>query len=122
MRVVRSAEACVKRYLTLLEMQRKKPTPEDMATTRRKLEVVEERIGRCKDPLARLGLHQEAINLQDEITRLEFEEGDFEQVEEEFIEHVAEWAKRKKISYRVLRTAGVSAAVLHQAGMKADDR
>lgn len=120
--MVRSAESCVKRYLILLGTQRKKPTPEDMATTRRKLESVEERITRCTDPLVRLGLHQEAIDLQDALTRQEFEEGDFEQIEQEFIERVAEWAKRKRISYEVLRTAGVSAAVLRQAGMKAGDR
>ena len=68
------------------------------------------------DPLKRLLLAQERLDLQDEIARA----GnivDFVQLEREFVETALEYSQRKGISYSAWRELGVASSLLKRAGI-----
>jgi predicted HAD superfamily Cof-like phosphohydrolase len=116
--MVRSASGIVKRYLEMLDRQPRRGTTEaDLAPLRRQIETIEEHIMLTADPLARVHMHQQIFDLRAKLDQVEKEEGDFEQIEEDFIAQVAQWAQRKGVTYAALRAAGVPAQVLHRAGM-----
>lgn len=67
------------------------------------------------DPVRRLHLAQERINLERRLSAIEDAADD--NYEEEFIKVAASFAERKKISYRAFREYGVPAGTLRQAGI-----
>ena len=107
----------VRRYLEALEANRpkrgRKRTPESMA---KQLATIEEKLASA-DPLTRLQLLQERINLQSELAS-KAEAVDLTALEAEFVKAAGEYGKRKGISYGVWREAGVDAAVLKKAGIR----
>lgn len=111
----RSSAACVKRYLELIARQPRRGA--SAAPVRKQLAQVEERLATQEDPLVRVLLHQQVLDLQEKLATIETDEGDYEQIEAEFVEHVKVWAERKGVSYAALREAGVSTQVLRHAGM-----
>lgn len=114
----RSPSGCVKRYLEIISLQPRRGTSStDLAPIRARLEKVEGDLESEPDPLRRVHMHQEILDLQGKLGRMETERGDFEQIEEEFIANVAQWAERKGVTYEALRAAGVTSRVLRQAGM-----
>lgn len=116
--MARSGSGSVKRYLEMLDRQPRRGTTEaDLGPLRRQIETIEEHIMLTADPLARLHMNQQIIDLRAKLTQVEGEQGDFEQIEEEFIEQVAQWAQQKGVTFAALRAAGVPARVLHRAGM-----
>ena len=106
----------VRRYLEALEANRprrgRKRSPEAM---KKRLEQIETEIATA-DPLKRLHLVQERLDLQ---AALEASQAstDFEQLEKDFIKAARPYSERKNISYTAWRELGVPADVLEKAGI-----
>lgn len=106
----------VRSYLEALEANRPK------RGRKRTAETITKRLSRIEhelegaDAVRRLTLVQERLDLQDELETLG-QESNLEEVEQAFIEAAAPYGARKGISYAAWREAGVSAAVLRQAGI-----
>lgn len=113
----RSEGRIVRAYLEALETHRpkrgRKRTPDSI---RRRLNTIESEIAEA-DPLKRLQLTQERIDLDHELVRLEAD-NNLQELEEAFIEVAFSYAERKKISYTAFRELGVSPSVLQAAGFK----
>lgn len=107
----------VRRYLEALEAHKpkrgRKRTPESI---QRRLEAIEDRLPSA-DPLTRLQLVQERMDL---LTELEAKSNtvDLSALENEFINAAREYGERKGISYAAWREAGVDPAVLKRAGIR----
>jgi uncharacterized protein YicC (UPF0701 family) len=106
----------VRRYLEALDAHKpkrgRKRTPETM---QKRLTEIESRLATA-DPLARLQLVQERLNLQHELANAA-ETVDMTDLEDEFVTVAAAYGARKGISYAAWREAGVDAAVLKRANV-----
>jgi hypothetical protein len=106
----------VRHYLEAIEAHKpkrgRKRTPETM---QKRLDDIEKRLP-AVDPLTRLQLVQERLNLQRELSTTA-ETVDLSELEKEFVEVAADYGARKGISYAAWREAGVDSAVLKQAGI-----
>src|SRR5947207_10260435 len=106
----------VRRYLEALEAHRpkrgRKRTPESM---QRRLTAIEDKL-QSADPLSRVQLIQERMDLQQELAAKQ-EAVDLGSLEEEFVRAARSYGERKGISYAAWREAGVDAAVLRRAGV-----
>ena len=112
----REQSRSVRRYLEALERHRprrgRKRTPDSI---RRQLDSIEAKLADA-DPLSRLNLLQERVDLQNELDSLE-EGVDLGALEEDFVVAAKAYGERKGITYSVWREAGVDAAVLRRAGI-----
>lgn len=112
----RSQGRAVRRYLEALEANRprrgRKRTPESME---KRLKEIEEKLGSA-DPLTRLQLVQERMDLQSAIGGAS-DTVDLSALEEDFVAAAKGYGERKGISYAAWREAGVDAAVLKRAGI-----
>lgn len=106
----------VRRYLEALEAHKprrgRKRSPDSM---KKRLASVEAEIATA-DPLKRLHLVQERLDLQ---TALEASESnvDIGQLEKDFVKAAAPYSERKGISYSAWRELGVPIDVLDKAGI-----
>jgi len=106
----------VRRYLEALEAHRprrgRKRTPDSM---KKRLQSVEDQLATA-DPLKRLHLIQERLDLQ---AALEANDAkvDLEALEKEFIAAAGPYSARKGISYSAWRELGVPGPVLVKAGI-----
>ncbi|MGH9165609.1 MAG: hypothetical protein ACRDZW_08885 [Acidimicrobiales bacterium] len=107
----------VRRYLEALEAHRpkrgRKRTPESI---QRRLDDIEALL-ETADPMSRLQLRQERMNLESELA-VKSEGSDLGALEEDFIAAAQEYGQRKGITYAAWREAGIDAAVLKQAGIR----
>ena len=107
----------VRRYLEALEAHRpkrgRKRTPESIE---RRLSAIEQRLAGA-DPLSRLQLVQERMDLQEELAT-KSETADITDLESQFVAAARDYGERKGISYGAWREAGVDAAVLKRAGIR----
>ena len=107
----------VRRYLEALEAHKpkrgRKRTPESI---QRRLADIEARLANA-DPLSKLQLVQERMNLQNELAS-KSAVVDLSALEKAFVKAASEYGRRKGISYAAWREAGVDAAVLRQAGIR----
>ncbi len=107
----------VRRYLEALEAHRpkrgRKRTPESI---QKRLADIESRL-ETADPLTRLQLVQERMNLQNELAA-KSEAVDLSDLEAEFVKAARDYGDRKGISYGAWREAGVDASVLKRAGIR----
>jgi hypothetical protein len=112
----RAQGRAVRRYLEALEAHRprrgRKRTPDTM---RKRLVRIEEELADA-DPLRRLQLVQERLNLLDEVASAE-SKVDLDALEREFIESARTYSERKGISYAAWRELGVPASTLRRAGI-----
>ena len=112
----REQSRAVKTYLEALEAHRprrgRQRTPESIG---RRLETIEKQLP-DSDPLTRLQLMQERLDLKAEL-ETKSAPVDLAKVEEDFVAVAGAYAKRKGISYAAWREAGVDAAVLKRAGI-----
>lgn len=112
----RAQGRAVRQYLEALEQNRpkrgRKRTPDSM---KKRLDRIETEIVSA-DPLKRLQLIQERIDLQDELAASE-RKTDLAALETEFVNAAAPYSSRKGISYVAWRELGVPAAVLKRAGI-----
>jgi hypothetical protein len=106
----------VRRYLEALEVNRpkrgRKRTPESIA---KRLADIEGKIASA-DPLTRLQLSQERLDLQAEL-ETKSQTVDLGALENDFVTAAGEYSRRKGISYAAWREAGVDPAVLKKAGI-----
>ena len=103
----------VRRYLEALEAHKpkrgRKRTPESV---QKRLTVIEEKLPDV-DPLSRLQLVQERLNLQRELAAADTTV-DLSALEEEFVAAAGPYGQRKGISYAAWREAGVDPSVLRR--------
>jgi hypothetical protein len=106
----------VRRYLEALEANKpkrgRKRSPDSM---KKRLDAVENELASA-DPLKRLHLVQERLDLQ---AALEATEAtvDLDALEKEFVDAAATYSDRKGISYSAWRELGVPSSVLERAGI-----
>jgi hypothetical protein len=114
--VGREESRAVRRYLEALEAHKPKRgrrrTSEGIET---RLRGIEEEIVTA-DPLTRVHLVQERIDLENELASKE-DTVDLEALEEGFIHAARGYGERKGITYKAWREAGVDANVLSRAGI-----
>jgi hypothetical protein len=114
--VGREESRAVRRYLEALEAHKPKRgrrrTSEGIEA---RLRGIEEEIGTA-DPLTRVHLVQERIDLENELASKE-DTVDLEALEEGFIHAARGYGERKGITYKAWREAGVDANVLSRAGI-----
>ena len=107
----------VRRYLEALEAHKpkrgRKRTPDSM---QRRLAAIDEKLVNA-DPLTRLHLVQERMDLQEELSA-----GgggvNLEELEEAFVASAQPYGRRKGITYSAWREAGVDPSVLRKAGIR----
>lgn len=111
----RAQGRAVRRYLEALEAHRpkrgRKRTLESMG---RRLAKITEELATA-DPLRRLQLVQERLDLEQEIA-LAHHKVDLDALEREFVQSARSYSERKGISYAAWRELGVPAATLKRAG------
>jgi hypothetical protein len=107
----------VRRYLEALESHRPKRgrrrTPESIA---KRLAAIDEQLP-AADPLTRLHLVQERIDLEQELGIAGGNDEDLEELEAAFIEVAAAYGERKGLTYEAWRSIGVAPRVLKAAGV-----
>jgi hypothetical protein len=109
----------VKAYLTALDAQAPKRrgrqrTPESV---KKRLAVIDEQLA-VADPLKRLTLTQEQLDLQAELAALTAaDDSNLAELEAAFTKVAAKYSERKGISYAAWRAVGVEASVLKAAGI-----
>lgn len=112
----RAEGRAVRSYLEALDTHKpkrgRKRTPESIS---KRIEKIDLEIPEA-DPLKRLQLTQEKMDLEQEALSLEAG-NNLEELEAEFIEVAASYADRKGISYAAFRELGVPAATLRAAGV-----
>jgi uncharacterized Ntn-hydrolase superfamily protein len=112
----RAQGRAVRRYLDALEAHKPKRgrrrTAESIAS---RLQKIEEEL-ETADPVKRVDLIQERLNLQDELATHD-QKVDLADLEAEFVAAAASYSERKGISYAAWREAGVPAATLKAAGI-----
>jgi len=117
----RAQGRAVRRYLEALEAHRprrgRKRTPESI---RKRLERIEAELPEV-DPLKRLQLIQERIDLQHELEASETTV-DLTALEAAFIDAAKGYSERKGISYQAWRELGVPASTLKAAGIGRSSR
>lgn len=112
----RAQNRAVSDYLDALEATKGKPgrrrTPQSIDT---RLAKIDEQL-ETADAISRLNLMQEQEDLRAEREQL-VQTVDLSVVEAAFVENAKAYSERKNISYAVWRKAGVTPAVLKQAGI-----
>jgi hypothetical protein len=107
----------VRRYLESLESHRpkrgRKRTAESIA---KRLAAIDERLA-AADPLSRLHLLQERMDLQQQLENENGSGSDLSGLEAEFIEVASAYSQRKGITYEAWRAIGVEPRVLKAAGI-----
>lgn len=107
----------VRRYLEALEAHRpkrgRKRTPESI---KKRLADIDSKLPSA-DPLSRLQLVQERMNLQNELASKQ-SAVDLTALEQEFTKAAKDYGRRKGITYAAWREAGVDPAVLRTAGIR----
>jgi hypothetical protein len=112
----RNEGRAVRRYLEALDAHRpkrgRKRTPESI---RKRLTTIESQLDTA-DPLARVKLYQERLDLGRELDSMETKV-DLSSLENDFVKSALTYSERRGISYAAWREAGVPASVLKQAGV-----
>jgi hypothetical protein len=113
----REASRAVKRYLEAWEAHKpkrgRKVTTESLQA---RLDTVEAAIADATDPLSRVTLIQERLDLQERLAALE-NVIDLTDLEAGFVEHAKTYSTNKGISYAAWRELGVAPDLLKRAGI-----
>ncbi len=114
--VGREESRAVRRYLEALEAHKpKRGRKRTTESIQARLRQIDDRIS-AADPLTRVHLVQERLNLETELANKE-EAVDLKALEEGFVEAAKSYGERKGITYAAWRAAGVDANVLRKAGI-----
>ena len=106
----------VRRYLEALEAHKpKRGRKRTTQSIQKRLATIEQQLTSA-DPLNRLQLVQERMDLERELAQQE-QKVDLRGLEAEFVAAAAAYGDRKGISYAAWRAAGVDPAVLRKAGI-----
>lgn len=107
----------VRRYLEALEAHKpKRGRKRNPDTIEKRLQQIEEKI-ESADPLTRVHLVQERLNLGNELANKDAAI-DLAALEDGFTKAAKNYSERKGITYAAWREAGVDAAVLRRAGIR----
>lgn len=107
----------VRRYLEALEQSRpKRGRKRTRDSVERRLAAVEERLTEA-EPLGRLHLIQERIDLEEVLAGMNGDGVDLAGLEDEFVEAAPAYGSRRGITYSAWRAAGVPPSVLRRAGI-----
>jgi len=116
MQAGRQESKAVRDYLEALEAHRpKRGRKRTSESVNKRLTAVEQEIEEA-DPLTRLNLVQERMDLIAELESLEAGDN-LAELEAAFVAAAAAYSERRGISYSAWREVGVDAAVLKQAGI-----
>lgn len=112
----RESSRAVRAYLNALESHKpkrgRKRTPESIAA---RLSAIEDRLA-VSDPITRLNLIQEQIDLNNELDAMQ-QTADISALETAFCEQAKTYSENKGISYTAWRSIGVPAEVLKRANI-----
>ncbi len=112
----RNQGRAVRRYLEALDRHRpKRGRKRTRDSIQRRLGRIEEELA-AADPLKRLQLIQERLDLSNELGTFD-DQVDLSGLEEEFVKAAADYSARKGISYAAWRELGVQPDVLKKAGI-----
>jgi uncharacterized protein YicC (UPF0701 family) len=112
----RAQGRAVRNYLKALEENRpKRGRKRTESGITKRLEAIETQL-ESADPLKRVQLIQERMDLREELEGAN-RNVDMTALEKEFVANAAAYSDRKKISYAAWRELGVPAAVLRDAGI-----
>ena len=107
----------VRRYLEALESHRpkrgRKRTPESIT---KRLAAIDDQLTTA-DPLHRLHLVQERLDLERELAASGGDDADLDELEAAFTEVAAAYGERKGLTYEAWRSIGVAPRVLKAAGI-----
>ncbi len=107
----------VRRYLEALEAHKpKRGRKRSSDTIEKRLQQIEDKL-EAADPLTRVHLVQERMNLSGELANKDAAV-DLGALEDGFVKAAKNYSERKGISYAAWREAGVDAAVLRKAGIR----
>lgn len=110
----------VRTYLEALEQHRpkrgRKRTPESI---RKQLDKINASVDDA-DPVTKLQLIQDRMDLAEELERIEHKP-DLTALEDDFVDAAKPYSERKGISYAAWRELGVEASVLKRAGISRSD-
>ncbi|MGH9188667.1 MAG: hypothetical protein ACRD0Q_01315 [Acidimicrobiales bacterium] len=107
----------VRRYLEAIEAHRpKRGRKRTQESVKRRLTVIDDRLAEA-DPLTRLHLVQERMNLEKELTATD-NAVDLQALEADFIAAAAPYGQRKGVTYGAWRQLGIDPAILRAAGIK----
>ena len=107
----------VRRYLEALEAHKpKRGRKRTVDSIQKRLAAIEADL-ETADPLSRVILLQERMDLEAELAAKEAVL-DLSELEDDFVAAVADYSDRKGISYAAWREAGVDAGVLRRAGLR----
>ncbi len=105
-----------KAYLDAVESNRpKRGRKRSVDTVKTRLATIEETYG-AADPLRRLAMAQERIDLKSELQASQSND-DLSSLEAEFVKVAKDYAASKKLSYDAFREVGVKPEVLRKAGI-----
>jgi hypothetical protein len=114
--VGREESRAVRRYLEALEAHKpKRGRKRTTESIQARLDQIDRRLA-TTDPLTRVHLVQERLDLQSELTAKE-ETVDLAALEEAFVKAARGYGERKHLTYSAWRAAGVDANVLRRAGI-----
>jgi uncharacterized protein YicC (UPF0701 family) len=114
--VGREQGRAVRRYLEALDAQRpKRGRRRSEESMRKRLEAIESELA-IADPLKRLHLAQERIDLTEALNATETAV-DLDALQAEFVTAAGDYGRRKSITYTAWREVGVPSSVLEQAGI-----
>jgi hypothetical protein len=111
----RRQSRAIKEYLAALQA-RKPGRPVTKDSLEKRLAALEDKIQTEEDPLKRVDLVQQRLDVEKAIKELG-DAADLSALEKGFVEHAKDYSSRKSISYSAWREAGVPADVLRKAGI-----
>ncbi len=110
----------VRRYLEALELHRpKRGRKRTQESVQKRLDAIEEKLPSA-DPLTRVQLIQERMDLTAELAAGQ-NVVDMSGLEDGFVSAAADYGRRKGITYAAWREAGVDAGILRRAGIGRGD-
>jgi len=106
----------VRHYLEALEQHKpKRGRKRTVESIQAQLAKIEDQLAEA-DPVKRLQLIQDRMDLQSELAQNE-NKADLQALEAEFVQAAKGYSERKRISYAAWRELGVEASVLKKAGI-----
>jgi hypothetical protein len=115
----REAGRVVRAYLEALEANRpRRGRQVTLESLQERLDTTNEQVNAEEDPLRRLLLVQQALDLEAEIDRRGGQDGvDLAAAERQFVKYAKRYSDSKGISYSAWREIGVAPSVLKAAGI-----
>ena len=112
----RKQAKAVREYLTTLAKSSRRGRPITKESLEERISRVEQRLAEEENPLKRLELVQDRLDLQRRLSQVE-QAADISHLEAEFKKVVVDYSERKDIEWSAWREMGVPASVLREAGL-----